>query len=123
MSTFSVPAIATGLDLINASHQVLRRLPQIVEQPDGSQVWTYSPDLTTEESATLDLMIAAARASANLSGPDITAIRAQMQTLRALRQLGRNSFMALSQAERDRTIYDALVAVTQIFIAELRDGS
>lgn len=47
--------------------------------------------------------------------------RAAMQELRALRQLGRNAFMAETAAERDRRIYDALVAVTRVLIETRRD--
>ena len=46
-----------------------------------------------------------------------------MQTLRDLQQMGRSAFMALSAAERDLLIYDALEGQTMIDIAILRDQS
>lgn len=57
----------------------------------------------------------------NMDRTVYTAVREQLQTLRSLRQLGRNAFMGLSAAERDRLIYDALTAQTIIDLAILRD--
>lgn len=48
-------------------------------------------------------------------------VRTQMQTLRSLRQMGRNAFMGLSAAERDRLMYDAMTCVTIALLAILRD--
>lgn len=83
---------------------------------------TFTPDLTTDEQAAVSLALDRAESETGLTAEGYAAIRSQMQTLRALRQMGRNGFMALSQSERDRLIYDNLVAVTQVFIAMQRDS-
>lgn len=56
-----------------------------------------------------------------LTTEEYNAVRTQMQTLRALRQMGRNAFMALTAAERDRMLYDAFTATTTVLLSILRD--
>lgn len=73
----------------------------------------------TEADRALEAVIAST--GLNMTRDQYNAVRTQMQTLRALRQMGRNAFMGLSQAERDRTLYDAFTATTQVFLAILRD--
>jgi hypothetical protein len=53
--------------------------------------------------------------------PIAAELRAPVQTIRDLRQMGRNAFMALTAAERDRLLYDAQAATTTILLALLRE--
>lgn len=97
-----------------------------VRRPDGfgtgdTRTLSWTPDLTAAEAATVDEIIRSASMQSPMTAGAYEAVRSQMQTLRALRQMGRNSFMALSQTERDRLIYDNLVAATQVFLSILRD--
>ena len=66
----------------------------------GVLVMTFDPPLTVEE---------------------WDRIRPELLALRNLRQMGRAAFMALTAAERDRLIYDALVSQAIIDLALLRD--
>lgn len=88
---------------------------------DGVPGFEFDPPLTTEEQATLDSIAGVARMEASLTPTLYSEVRSQMQTLRALRQLGRNAFMAQTAAERDRQTYDCLVAVTEILLRLTRD--
>lgn len=73
----------------------------------------------TDEQKALDAHIAST--GLIMDRDTYNAVRSEMQTLRDLRQMGRNAFMALTAAERDRLIYDALTAQTIIDLAILRD--
>jgi hypothetical protein len=88
--------------------------------PGAERTLVFDPDLTPEETALFDVLQRIA-ASEHWTPDAYSAVRAEMQTLRDLRQMGRNAFMALSAAERDRLTYDALVAQTIIDLAILRD--
>ena len=62
------------------------------------------------------------RTGQTLSTEEYDAVRAQMQVLRDGRQLGRNGFMALPEAERWRMLYDAVFQnQTEILLVMLRD--
>lgn len=87
----------------------------------GEPILTFDPPLTTEEQATLANLLGLARSRLDVAPEDFATIRTNLQTLRDLRQMGRAAFMALTAAERDRLIYDALVADTVIWLAVLRD--
>ena len=90
--------------------------------PDGERTaYTFTPGLSPELTAEFDRRVEVARAAVSLTPAEWAAIRPQLQTLRDLRQMGRNAFMALTAAERDRLMYDAHVATTQVLLAILRD--
>jgi hypothetical protein len=88
---------------------------------EAGPVLEFDPPLTPAEQAVLDLLPSVIRSAVRLTPTEYSAVRAQMQILRDLRQLGRNAFMALSAAERDRMLYDAQVATTIVLLALLRD--
>lgn len=118
----------TGSDRLRLARHIAERaafdlrVPDDVSDDGTTATLTWTPSLTPDEQTALATIADQSRSETGLSADGYAAIRTQMQTLRALRQLGRNAFMGLSQAERDRTIYDALVAVTQVFIAMQRDS-
>lgn len=88
----------------------------------AAPVIDFVPPLTTEEQATLANIIALARSGmTHLTPTEYDTIRSQLATIRDLRQLGRNAFMALTTAERDRLLYDAQAATTTILLALLRE--
>jgi hypothetical protein len=87
----------------------------------GEPVLIFDPPLTNEEQATLANLLGLARSRLDVAPEDFATIRTNLQALRDLRQMGRAAFMALTAAERDRLIYDALVADTVIWLAVLRD--
>lgn len=74
---------------------------------------------------TAEQVLDAQRASTGLpfTTEEYAAVRAQMQSLRALRQLGRNAFSGLSAIERDRRLYEAVVDATIVLMSILRDES
>lgn len=98
----------------------------IVVVPDGTDeptvaavVAAHTGELTPEQVIAAEIV-----ATGFPFTPDqYAAVRQQMQVLRDLRQMGRNAFMALSAAERDRAMYDAFTAVTIVLLALLRDDT
>lgn len=101
-------------DLITAS---IRR------PSDGSgTTFTFTPALSAAEQATLDALLAAFRAGlTDIPQANYAAVKAGLQTLRAIRQPGRNAFMALTAAERDRLCWDAIDAILTVLLAQLRE--
>jgi hypothetical protein len=88
---------------------------------DG-EAFTFEPPLTAQEQATLDDVLRMVRAGmTDLTLAQYQAIRPHLVTIRDLRQMGRNAFMALTAAERDRLLYDAQAATTTILLAMLRE--
>jgi hypothetical protein len=88
---------------------------------DG-ETFTFDPPLTAPEQATLDDVLRMFRAGmTDLTLAQYQAIRPHLTTIRDLRQMGRNAFMALTAAERDRLLYDAQAATTTILLAMLRE--
>jgi hypothetical protein len=90
---------------------------------DGSpdRTLVYDPDLSPAEQATFDLALSLAKAHQQMTREAFAAIRPDVQVIRDLRQMGRNAFMALTAAERDRLLYDAQAATTTILLALLRE--
>lgn len=82
---------------------------------------TWTPDLSASDSAAITAIVAAYRMQRPMDRATYDAVRTQMQVLRDLRQMGRNTFMGLSAVERDRALYDAFTAATQVFLSILRD--
>ena len=82
---------------------------------------TWSVDLSPAEVRTVEAITRSARMLSGMTPDAYDAVRSQVQGLRDLRQMGRNAFMALSAAERDRLMYDALTDVTVVLLAILRD--
>lgn len=98
------------------------RLPTEYATEDGLPVLTFDPPLTSGEQATYNLLLGMARSGmTSVSPADFGVIRANLQTLRDLRQLGRNAFLAQTTAQKERQLYDALVADTIIWLAVLRE--
>ena len=82
----------------------------------------FDPPLTASEQATYAILVPLARSGIiHLTPAEYADIRAQLVTIRDLRQMGRNAFMALTAAERDRLLYDAQSAATTILLAILRE--
>jgi hypothetical protein len=89
---------------------------------DGVPVLDFDPPLTAEEQTTYALLVALARSGMkHLSPTEYQTVRTNLAALRDFRQLGRNAFMALTAAERDRQLYDAQTATTIVLLAILRD--
>jgi hypothetical protein len=119
MSTHVYPVDSSITDRI-ASGVAAAGLPVGLILSDAIGVsLTFTPDLTPAQVATLDLVVQAA--DANLPTSVYDSVRPHVQTIRDLRQLGRNAFMALTAAERDRLLYDAQAATTTILLALLRE--
>lgn len=66
-------------------------------------------------------LLATAVTAANLTPSEVTNSRAQLQALRAVRQLTRNQFVNLTEADFRRLVYDAIVADTILWLTLLRD--
>ena len=115
-------------EMPTASTELLARLatlqlraPSEYIREDGVNRLVFDPPLTPEEDAVYQTLVKIAASVDLMTVALYNSIRPQMQVLRDLRQMGRNAFMALSAAERDRLIYDALTAQTIIDLAILRD--
>lgn len=111
--TFPNPELARLIELATAE----LRAPDTYADIDSL---TFDPPLTAQEQARLTELRATIESPVSLSVIEWDRIRPELQTLRALRQMGRSAFMALSAAERDRLIYDALTSQTIIDLAILR---
>jgi hypothetical protein len=106
-----------------------RAVREAVRQPDRDlgapnateRTLEWDTDLSAAEAQTVADVQTIARSAEPMTTEAYAAVRAQMQTLRDLRQLGRNAFMQLAANDRDRMLYDALVAQTIIDLALLRD--
>jgi hypothetical protein len=94
-----------------------------VTQGDAAGVgWVFVPPLTTQEQAIFADVVSLANSAAGLTPTDYAAVRTQMQALRAVRQTTRNAYVNMTEADRNRMDYDALVACCEIFIKLLRDA-
>lgn len=126
MSTHDLPwhPSASVLDALPAIAAAVRA-PTGLRQTPTTLSLDFTPDLTAPQLALVQGVVAelVARADApvTLTAAEWAAIRPQVQSLRDLRQLGRNAFMALTAAERDRALYDAQTATTIILLAILRE--
>lgn len=115
MTTFTVP-VDVATTLAQRCLQYIGIEPEIDPGDRGTLI--FRADLTPEQSATVQTIIDTATP---LDPASYAALRSEMQTLRALRQMGRNAFMDLTAAERDRAMYDAFTSVTKVLLAILRD--
>jgi hypothetical protein len=120
MSTFVFPASRAGA-LTQALHEAGFRSPSSTDGDPRSITLTYEPDLSPAEQATFDSVARLAVGAAIITTAEYDTIRPDIQTIRDLRQMGRNAFMALTAAERDRLLYDAQAATTTILLALLRE--
>lgn len=126
MAVIGPDELATRLQLLCYLHL---RLPATygTEDTTGEPVLTFDPPLTVEEQVLYDTLLAQARGELlpdafplTLTPEEKTAIRDDLQVLRDLRQMGRAAFLAQTTAQKERQLYDALVAVTIIDLAVLR---
>lgn len=99
----------------------LVRAPSEYGSNESGDFLIFEPTLTPAEQAIVDNIKASLDSPITLTVAEWDAIRPELQSLRGLRQMGRNAFMALTAAERDRLIYDALTSQTIIDLAILRD--
>lgn len=112
---------AAGWKVIDLVTRYLRR-PSDYYSENGALVLVFDPVLTVQEQAALDVIQAMARSKlTDLTPAQYGTIRTNLQTLRAIRQPGRNAFMALTAAERDRLTWDAIDATLTILLAMLRE--
>ena len=127
--TFPLPTQLLGdnlvaeLSLAGVSAQVTAYEDHLeINVPDGTNEQTVASVLAAHTGIPTQAQLDTAQASrVNMTTEEYAAVRAQMQTLRDLRQMGRNAFMALTATERDRLMYDAFTATTQVFLSLLRD--
>lgn len=120
MSSVVVPATSVW-DVLALLQTAGIRQPAITGAEEGPRTFTWTPDLTATEQTTVDSVVAAARSATGLAPSDYAAVRTQMQTLRAIRQAGRNAYVNMAEADRNRVDYDAFVAVLEIMLKLFRD--
>jgi hypothetical protein len=120
---FPTPAVTHRLDRLTRLCGLYLREPSMVTWTDAeSFVLVFDPPLTGEEQLILaDLTTASEAALVDISPAEWATFRPQLVIIRDFRQLGRNAFMALTAAERDRMLYDAQAATTTILLALLRE--
>lgn len=96
--------------------------PRGADDVTGLPILTWEPPLTAAEQADFDTLVALVRSGmTGLSIADYRTVRAQLPALRAVRQLTRNQFVNLTEAERARMVYDAIVADTILWLTLLRE--
>lgn len=122
MSAITVDAsvAATIAALCGAAGQ---RIPDIVGPPGSTTrdlVWT--PDLTSTELAAITDIVATGKSAVAINVADYQALKPFLTTMRALLGLSQSDFMALTQAQRDRMIFDNLSAIERVLLRMLRDG-
>jgi hypothetical protein len=124
MSTHSVPMHKGSIEGIPGLQELVTttiRAPESVALDSGSVVYTFTPDLTTEEAARFADLQTLLLSPVTLSLAERDAIRPFIAEGRDFRQLGRAAFMALSATERDRMIYDVLVGRIIVELALFRE--
>lgn len=115
------PPSTQTMRLMELAAQYIRQ-PTGCYDEDGVGFVEFDPPLTSEEQAEFDLLRSVVRSGLDVDPAVYATIRANLQTRRDLRQLGRNGFMSLSSdAERFRRLYDSDVAGTIILLAILRE--
>jgi hypothetical protein len=126
MSTHVLPWTPTAY-LVSATEAITAavRAPESAVTTESTVTLTFTPDLTAGEVTTVTGIVADVVGLTNTAKPmslaAYRAIRPDIQNIRDLRQMGRNAFMALTAAERDRLLYDAQAATTTILLALLRE--
>lgn len=93
-----------------------------VAATDTTITFTYTPDLSAAETATLTLLVGYCR----LGPPGITpaewvALGPSLDTMRTFQQLSQADFIALTQNQRDRMLFDLGNAHTRVLRALMRD--
>lgn len=120
MTTLAVPA-AVNDALYDAIVAAGLPLPERQGDPLGDRTFVWDPDLSPQDVQAVDDLLSIVTAGEPMPLSTYQEVRAQMQVLRDLRQMGRNAYMNLSATDRDRTMYDAMTAVTTVLLAILRD--
>jgi hypothetical protein len=122
MSTLDIRSALLGPFLDAAREAGLREPSEVYASPVGTTATiTYTPDLTAPEQAIVDTIARLSVGTTLVTPAEYDAIRDDIVVIRDLRQLGRNAFMALTAADRDRQLYDAQAATTTILLALLRE--
>lgn len=89
---------------------------------DGTSVtFTFTPDLTPAQAATLDRVIAFTKQDTPISWAERTALDSAVADLRALRTQSATEFSALTAAQRDAALRTALFGCIDVLRALLRD--
>lgn len=127
MSSYTIPwdADASVIELCDAL-AAGGLAPGGVVQGDGTVTLTYPADLTVEQRAVAqgiaaDLVGARRTHRGGLSLDEYRALKADLAVLRTFRQQSQAQFMALTATQRDRALFDAVNAQTNVLRALLRD--
>ena len=92
------------------------------DQLDGTVLPVFDPPLTVEEQAVYARLQRAARSAVQGITPDEwLAIEDDLAAMRTFRQQTQAQFMALTATARDRALFDAINAQTNVLRALLRD--
>ena len=121
-----------GIDAYAIAHRVgtacgiaIGRVPDIVavSSPTGDHgaSLVFDPDLSPEDQVTVDGIVEAQRAAVTLIPSEWSTIRPHLGTIRTIRQMTRNDFVNLSEADMRRAVYDHAVANAILWLAILRD--
>lgn len=85
---------------------------------------TFSPPLTAAEQTTYDDLVAMLRTplTASMTLAEYQQIKPFLATERSFVQMSQSEFIALTQNQRDRTLFDTLTAVIRVQRVMMRDG-
>lgn len=99
--------------------QAVGRPPNARDYNGTTVTWTYSPDLTPAETATVAEIMRAAVTP--LTRTERNAIEPQLVTGRAFLALSQSDFIALGQNARDRMLHENVSAQWRVIFRLLRD--
>ena len=113
------PDLGRLLDLIT---RYLRAIDHFDGDDTGELTLVWVPPLTAEEQAVYARLQRAARSAVQGITPDEwLAIEDDLAAMRTFRQQTQAQFMALTATQRDRALFDAINAQTNVLRALLRD--
>lgn len=122
MSTHAVPLSADPGGFLSAVSSEIRAPAWVAGDAAGSVVYTFVPDLTTDEVAVLAALVRAFRQhDVRITLAELQALEPHLATLRTFQQQSQAQFMALTATQRDRALFDVDTAIIRVLRALLRD--
>lgn len=116
---FTIPDVDDVARIVLRCHDA-GRAPTAVAYSGSQLTLTFAPDLTTTEMTTISGVVRGVLA--HLTKTERDGIETDLAALRAFRQQSQSEFIALTQNQRDRALFDVVNAQTNVIRALLRDA-
>lgn len=92
------------------------------DEATGAMVFTFDPPLTAAEQTLFDNLVRQVRSRVpGITPAEWEALKPNLAALRTFRQQTQAEFMAKTATVRDRELFDAINAITNVLRALLRD--